>query len=89
MYEESLGLFHEVVKIDPNDPWAWHNMSWMYLRLKDYTNAGSCNDRALRIMDFGVARNIQKSLINHWSQNRNPDVLKDVPPYKVRGTQGK
>lgn len=64
MYEESLGLFHEVVKIDPND-------------------------RALRIMDFGVARNIQKSLINHWSQNRNPDVLKDVPPYKVRGTQGK
>lgn len=89
MLEESLGLYHEVVKIDPNDPWAWHNMSWMYLRLKDYTNAGSCNDRALRVMDFGVARDIQKSLVNRWSQNRNPDVLKDVPPYKTRANPGK
>jgi tetratricopeptide (TPR) repeat protein len=81
--EEALELYHEVVKINPGDPWAWHNMSIIYFEQQDYTNAGKCNDRALRTMDFEAARNIQRSLVKVWSKNRHADVLHEIPPYKV------
>src|SRR5690606_17702487 len=80
---EALGLYREVVKIDPNDPWAWHNMSILYMKGNDYTNAGICNDRALRIMDFDAARQVQRSLIKEWSKARRPDLLSETPPYKI------
>lgn len=83
MNDDALALYHEVVKINPRDPWAWHNMSILYRGKGDYANAGNCNDRALRIMDFGAARDVQKSLVARWSKTRHADVLADVPPYKV------
>jgi tetratricopeptide (TPR) repeat protein len=84
---EALGLYHEVVKIDPSDPWAWHNMSIIYMRRGDYSNSGYCNDRALSLMDFGAARHVLGNLINRWSKSRNPDILDDIPPYTIQAGQ--
>lgn len=82
-YPEALGYYHRVVEIDPNDPWAWHNLSWIYFNQGDHTNAGKCNERALNLMEFGAARDILGRLIQHWSKTRHPDVIADVPPYTI------
>jgi tetratricopeptide (TPR) repeat protein len=85
MTKEALALYAEVVKLDPHDPWAWHNMSIMYGDLGDETNAGMCNDRALRIMNFGAAQQVRRSLMARWSKNRHPDILQELPPYAAPG----
>ncbi|MCU0498069.1 MAG: tetratricopeptide repeat protein [Anaerolineae bacterium] len=61
-YEESLKLFEQVVKSNPQNPWAWHNMSVMYFRLQNYPKAAEHNRRALALMDFGAARQIQEAI---------------------------
>ncbi|HEX2906291.1 MAG TPA: tetratricopeptide repeat protein [Phototrophicaceae bacterium] len=80
-YQEALGVYQQLVKIDPQDPWAWHNMSWIYLNIQDYASAGACNRRALDNMEFEAARTIQKKLVEMWSKSRLPDILDDVPQY--------
>lgn len=62
MYEKSIKAFQKVVKLDPNDPWAWHNMSLMFLDMKQLKEAGQCNKVALSIMDFGAARQIEQEI---------------------------
>ncbi|KAA3656428.1 MAG: tetratricopeptide repeat protein [Chloroflexi bacterium] len=61
-YRESIKFYHEVTKLDPNDAWAWHNMSWMFVRMDKYEDAHLCNQKALSIMDFGAARNIESQI---------------------------
>jgi tetratricopeptide (TPR) repeat protein len=60
MYERSLKTYQQVAKLDPNDPWLWHNMSVMYVEMKHFKEAENCNKRALSIMDFGAARDIEQ-----------------------------
>jgi tetratricopeptide (TPR) repeat protein len=60
--EYSIGTFRDVVKLTPNDAWAWHNMSYMFLKLKKLKEAELCNQRALEIMDFGAARDIEEKI---------------------------
>jgi tetratricopeptide (TPR) repeat protein len=57
--ERSLRLFEEAVKFASNNPWAWHNMSVIHYRQRNYDPAARCNERALQLMDFGAARQMQ------------------------------
>jgi tetratricopeptide (TPR) repeat protein len=61
-YEKSIEIFADVVKFTPDDAWAWHNMSFMFLNLKKVKEAAMCNQRALEIMDFPAARDIQEKI---------------------------
>jgi tetratricopeptide (TPR) repeat protein len=61
-YDKSIKLYQKVVEFDPTDPWAWHNMSTMFVTLKQFKNAKICNERALKIMDFSAARQIEQEI---------------------------
>lgn len=62
MYEKSIKTFKKVIKLDPDDPWAWHNMSVIFVELKQFKEADQCNKNALSIMDFGAARQIEQEI---------------------------
>jgi len=59
---EAIRVYHEVVKVAPHDPWAWHNMSVLLLELGEYDNAEACCDRALELMDFPAARQVKEHI---------------------------
>lgn len=59
MQDQALPLYERLVQIKPDNPWAWHNASVILYRQKNYDRAEQFNRRALQIMDFGAARNIQ------------------------------
>ncbi|MCP5098590.1 MAG: tetratricopeptide repeat protein [Chloroflexi bacterium] len=61
-YELAIKQYYQVTKIDPNDAWAWHNMSVMFTRMKKFEDAHLCNKKALNLMDFGAARQIEAQL---------------------------
>jgi tetratricopeptide (TPR) repeat protein len=96
-YAQSIPLYEQVVKIDPNDPWAWHNMSIMVMKRKEYARAGQYNRNALNIMEFGNAFKILDDLVNIWRPNRHVSLVQEVPRYlshesmekKERGLFGK
>ena len=79
--EEAIQLYRQVVELNPNDPWTWHNLSLLYLDKKEYVKAGECNRRALDIMPFGNAENINKELIEIWAKTSHKDPLKEYPRY--------
>jgi tetratricopeptide (TPR) repeat protein len=62
-FNKAIKHYNEVIKRDPNDAWAWHNMSTMFLRLNELENAAMCNERALSIMDFQAARQIEAQIM--------------------------
>ena len=64
-YDKSIDLYQRTVKMTPNDPWVWHNMSVIYLRQNKLAESHRCNQRALQIMDFGAAREISEYLRPH------------------------
>ena len=59
-FTSAIKHYHQVVKINPQDAMAWHNMSYMFLELGNVENAGMCNEKALGIMDFHAAREVGK-----------------------------
>lgn len=61
-YGDAIRLYRQIVKLNPQDPWAWHNLSFMYINLGRVEEADECNQRALSIMDFGAARQIESSI---------------------------
>lgn len=84
-YKQAVELYQHVVKIDPNDPWAWHNMSIIYWRTGYLERALDCNRRALQIMEFGVAASLQANLVERLRQQRHDDNIDEAPPYKMAG----
>jgi tetratricopeptide (TPR) repeat protein len=60
--DHSIKTYRDVVKLTPDDAWAWHNMSYMFLKMQKLKEAELCNQRALEIMDFGAARDIQEKI---------------------------
>ncbi len=58
----ALEIFTDITKLTPDDPWAWHNMSYIFLELDKVKEAKQCNERALGIMDFQSARDIQEKI---------------------------
>lgn len=61
-YDQSIKLYRQVAQLDPNDPWAWHNMSIMLVQMKQFKEAKRCNERALNLMEFGAARMIEEEI---------------------------
>ena len=58
--EKSINTYLDLAELDPDDPWLWHNLSVMYVELEMFKEANQCNQRALSIMDFGAAREIEQ-----------------------------
>lgn len=42
----------------------WHNQSLMLYNLGRYAEALQCNDRALALMQFGVARDFRQKILD-------------------------
>ena len=61
-FKKSIKTFQKLLKIDPNDPWAWHNLSVIFVEMKQYKEADRCNKKALDIMDFVAAREIEQDI---------------------------
>ena len=62
----ALGAYQEITRIDPKDAWAWHNMSIIHYKKKQYRQAHDCNQRALKIMDFEAARFVERKINEEW-----------------------
>jgi len=73
---KALAFYKKIEKLSPQDPWLWHNMSIIYFRLKRYDKARRYNQKALSLMEFLAARNVEKDLkavprargFNKWYQ---------------------
>ncbi|MGZ6392352.1 MAG: hypothetical protein ACXWQZ_24185 [Ktedonobacterales bacterium] len=63
-YEESLAIYGQLASLAPNDPWMWHNQSLMLYNLGRYAEALQCNDRALALMQFGVAHDFRQKILD-------------------------
>ncbi|MEQ8675208.1 MAG: hypothetical protein RLP44_04630 [Aggregatilineales bacterium] len=61
-WSDAAKHYEQVIAIDKQDPWAWHNVSLCYLHLNDLKNAERCNEIALVLMDFGAARQVQQMI---------------------------
>lgn len=79
--KEAIQQYRQVVELNPNDPWAWHNLSILYMREQEYEKAGECNRHALDIMPFGNAEHINKDLIEIWQKTSHKDPLREYPRY--------
>lgn len=63
-YDDSLALYGQLASLAPNDPWMWHNQSLMLYNLGRYAEALQCNDRALALMQFGVAQDFRQKILD-------------------------
>lgn len=63
-YDDSLALYRQLASLVPNDPWMWHNQSLMLYNLGRYAEALQCNNRALALMQFGVARDFRQKILD-------------------------
>jgi tetratricopeptide (TPR) repeat protein len=69
-FGNAVSLYSKVTELDPNDPWAWHNMSYVHFNSGRLDDAEACNKRALQIMDFGAARQIQQMIADTREANQ-------------------
>lgn len=58
----TIAAYEAITRLDPGDPWSWHNLSIAYLRTHDVDRAEAANARALTLMDFGNARKIREAI---------------------------
>lgn len=61
-FDEALAIYQEMVMLDKQNPWLWHNLSAIYYRQEQYQEAAHCNAKALAIMDFPAARQLEAAL---------------------------
>ena len=60
LYLDYIKAAQELTRISPGDPWLWHNLSIVHLRLKQFPEAEFCNQRALSLLNFGAAQEIRE-----------------------------
>lgn len=87
--DEAIALYRKVTQLNPGDPWAWHNMSLLYMDKKDYEKAGECNRKALDLMNFKNAEGVMQDLIKIWEKARHKDPLREYPRFLSSATQSK
>jgi tetratricopeptide (TPR) repeat protein len=66
-WKKVIGIYRDLAALDPEDPWLWHNVSLAYYHLERYDKAQQANKKALEIMDFEVAREMEALLKNKLS----------------------
>jgi tetratricopeptide (TPR) repeat protein len=59
-HKKAIETYEKLAKLDSNDPWLWHNMSIAYFRMGKYRESDKYNKKALSLMEFGAARNMEK-----------------------------
>lgn len=67
-YPEALAATDQMLAQDSNDPWNWHNRSIMLARMGNYPEALASSERALSIMDFGVARKQREYILSKLAE---------------------
>ncbi len=61
-YQHAIHAYQQLAQLDPEDPWLWHNRSIAHFRLKQYKDAEKCNKKALGLMDFQAARDMERAI---------------------------
>jgi tetratricopeptide (TPR) repeat protein len=54
--DRAISAYEELVRIDPGNPWHWHNLSLQYYNAYKFRRALECNERALSLGEFEAAR---------------------------------
>ncbi len=62
-WKKAIKSYKRVIKLVPDNPWWWHNLSIAQLETANGFTAFYSNRRALSLMDFGAARNMQKKIL--------------------------
>lgn len=62
-WSKAVKSYGQVTRMLPNNPWAWHNLSIAQYESKNGFTAFYSNRRALSLMDFGAARDMQKRIL--------------------------
>jgi tetratricopeptide (TPR) repeat protein len=60
--DKALIIYKEVVQFDAENAWLWHNMSVVYWHQKNYQEAARCNKKALALLDFPPARQMETAV---------------------------
>lgn len=60
--EKALEIFKEAIHFSQEDARLWHNMSLAFWQLENYPDAHRCNRRALELLDFPEAREMEAAL---------------------------
>jgi tetratricopeptide (TPR) repeat protein len=61
-WNKAIKKYKKLTKLKPDNPWVWNNLSIAQLETKNAFTAYASNRRALRLMDFGAARSMQKQI---------------------------
>jgi tetratricopeptide (TPR) repeat protein len=59
---DAITAFREITAVAPDDPWAWHNLSIQLLQSGSIDEADRCNAKALQLMEFPAAREVQSAI---------------------------
>lgn len=70
--EEAAAVYGEITRENDRNPWAWHNYSSVLTRLSRFEEALAASDRALEIMEFPVALNLNASLRSRLGKTPRP-----------------
>ena len=62
-WAKAIKSYRRVTRMLPNNPWAWHNLSIAQYESKNGFTAFYSNRRALSLMDFGAARDMQRRIL--------------------------
>jgi tetratricopeptide (TPR) repeat protein len=68
--DKALAAYKEVVGFDGDNAWLWHNMSVVHWHQAHYEEAERCNNKALSLMDFPPARQMEAALKQKMSSTR-------------------
>ncbi|MEW5986251.1 MAG: tetratricopeptide repeat protein [Chloroflexota bacterium] len=60
--DEAQAIYQEMVMLDKQNPWLWHHLSLIHYRREEYQEAARCNAKALTIMDFPAARQMETAI---------------------------
>lgn len=59
---DAISAYREIADVAPEDPWAWHNLSIQLLDTGKIREAEKCNTKALQLMEFQAAREVQDAI---------------------------
>jgi tetratricopeptide (TPR) repeat protein len=76
-YDDALVAYQSALAIEPNDPWNWHNMSLVLVKLGRVDEALEANTRALALMDFSNARATRERILSLQAERA---AQANVPP---------
>jgi tetratricopeptide (TPR) repeat protein len=60
--DKAMTIYKEVVNFDRENPWLWHNMSVVHWHKEEYAEAERCNKKALSLLDFPPARQMETAI---------------------------